>query len=69
MGEPELALASMERVLQLAPGHAEAADEVVAIRTLVLRRRKDGTADAGQRAHVAAQSGGGCGCGGEGNGS
>lgn len=54
LGEPELALQSMERVLQLAPGHPEAAAEVVSIRTLVLQRRQGGGGDdaAGQRARV-----------------
>ncbi len=54
LGEPELALQSMERVLQLAPGHPEAAAEVTSIRALVLQRRQGGggAAAAGQRARV-----------------
>lgn len=53
LGEPELALQSMERVLQLAPGHPEAAAEVASIRALVLQRRQGGGGVAGgQRAHV-----------------
>ncbi|KAL4448447.1 hypothetical protein ABPG75_005666 [Micractinium tetrahymenae] len=34
LGEPELALASMEHVLQLQPRHPEAGQEIGAIRTL-----------------------------------
>lgn len=62
LGEPELALESMERVLQLAPGHPEAAAEVVSIRTLVLQRRQGGGRAAGQRARVQRPADGGSDC-------
>lgn len=52
LGEPELALQSCERVLQLDPEHAEAAAELSGLRVLVLQRRQSGDAAAGQRAHV-----------------
>lgn len=58
IGEPELALQSMERVLQLQPGHPEAAAEIVSIQTVVLQRRASGVA-AGQRARVVPSGGGG----------
>lgn len=63
LGEPELALQSCERVLQIQPDHAEAAAELTGLRTLVLQRRQSGDAAAGQRVHVlrdAGQDGGGC---------
>lgn len=62
LGEPELALESMERVLQLAPGHPEAAAEVVSIRTLVVQRRQGGGTEAGQRARVQRPAEGGSDC-------
>ena len=54
MGEPLLALQSLETVLQLQPGHPEAAAELVDIRTIVLQQRQQGGggAAAGQRARV-----------------
>lgn len=52
LGEPELALASMEQVLQLQPGHEEVEHEISGVRAMVLRRQRSGSAAAGQRAHV-----------------
>ena len=53
MGEPLLALQSLETVLQLQPGHPEAAAELVDIRTIVLQQRQlGGGGAAGQRVRV-----------------
>ena len=52
MGEPELALVSLEQALHLCPGHPEAAEEAAAVRQLVMHRRASGDSVAGQRALV-----------------
>ncbi|KAL4438221.1 hypothetical protein ABPG77_010582 [Micractinium sp. CCAP 211/92] len=57
LGEPELALASMEQVLQLQPGHTEAEEEIGAVRAMVVRRQRSGSAAAGQRARVVGPGG------------
>lgn len=56
MGEPELALASMGRCLQLDPGHPEAAQEIGSIHSVVLQRQQSGSVAAGQRAQVVVQA-------------
>lgn len=47
----------MEHVLQLQPGHLEAEEEIGAIRAMVLRRQRSGSASAGQRARVVGSGG------------
>lgn len=55
LGEPELALESMEEVLRLQPAHLEARQEIDAIRVLVKQRQQDHP-EGGQRLAVTASS-------------
>ncbi len=47
----------MEHVLQLQPGHTEAEEEIGAVRAMVVRRQRSGSAAAGQRARVVGPGG------------